>query len=115
MKSVLTTTMVGILLVSMSVGSLRSQAQTAVSWTGGTGDWNLGSNWSGGVVPNNGGGKTYNVTVGSGSAQETVTLNLNTTISDLTLGTTSGSGVTLQSVASDSLAIASGGALTIAN
>src|ERR1700689_5311653 len=108
MKSVLTITMVGILLVSMSVGSLRSQAQTAVSWTGTTGNWNLGSNWSGGVVPNNGGGKTYNVTVGSGAAAETITLNLNATVSDLTLGTTSGNDVTLQSTAGDSLTLASG-------
>jgi hypothetical protein len=115
MKSHLAIRVFAIMLVLMSVGGIRSQAQTAVSWTGGTGNWNLGSNWSGGVVPNNGDGKTYNVTVGSGTAAETVTLNLGATVSDLTLGTTSGNGVTLQSVASDSLTLASGGSLTIAN
>jgi fibronectin-binding autotransporter adhesin len=115
MKATRATKVVGVLLLLLSVGSFRLQAQTAVSWTGTTGNWNLGSNWSGGVVPNNGGGKTYNVTVGSGAAAETITLNLNATVSDLTLGTTSGNDVTLQSTAGDSLTLASGGSLTIAS
>jgi hypothetical protein len=101
------------MLVLLTVGGSRSLAQTAVSWTGSSsGDWNTASDWSSGVVPNNGGGKTYNVTVAPTSSQ-TVSLNLGVTISDLTLGATSGSNVTLQSVASDSLSIANGGSLTV--
>jgi hypothetical protein len=108
MKARLAIRMAAILLVAMSAGVLRLQAQTAVNWTGsGNGNWNTGSDWSGGVVPNNGGGKTYNVTINPGPS-ETVTLNLNTTISDLTLGTAA----TLQSAAGDSLTIASGGSLS---
>jgi len=111
-KSLLAARMVAILLVLMSVG-LRSQGQTAVSWTGTSGgNWNTASDWSGGVVPNNGSGKTYNVTVGPATGQ-TVDLNLGVTVTDLTLGATSGSDVTLQSVAGDSLTIAAAGNLTI--
>jgi hypothetical protein len=112
-KSFLTTRMVAILLVLTSVGGFRSQAQTAVSWTGGSGgNWNTASDWSGGVVPNNGGGKTYNVTINPATSQ-TVDLNLGVTVSDFTLGSASGSDVTLQSVAGDSLTIAAAGSLTI--
>jgi fibronectin-binding autotransporter adhesin len=104
---------VAILLVLLTVGESRPLAQTAVSWTGSSGgDWNTASDWSGGVVPNNGSGKTYNVTVAPSTGQ-TVSLNLGVTISDLTLGSPSGSNVTLQSVASDSLSIANGGSLTV--
>jgi fibronectin-binding autotransporter adhesin len=107
MKARVAVRMVAILLVVMSIGGLRSQSQTAVSWNGGNGGWNTGTDWSGGVVPNNGGGKTYNVTISNGTA-ETVTLDLGVTISDLTLGTSA----TLQSSASNSLTIASGGTFT---
>ncbi len=120
MKSLLSARIATILLVLVillaltSVGSLRTQAQTAVSWTGtSSGDWNTASDWSGGVVPNNGGGKTYNVTINPSTSGEAVSLNLSATVSDLTLGATTGNTVTLQSVASDSLTIASGGNLTI--
>src|SRR5579864_4872107 len=80
------------------------QGQTSVNWNGGNGNWSTAGDWSGGVVPNNGGGKTYNVTISNGTT-ETVTLNLGVTISDLTLGTSA----TLQSSGSNSLTIASGG------
>jgi fibronectin-binding autotransporter adhesin len=108
--------MVTILFVVTSVGGLRLQAQTAVHWTGSSsGNWNTASDWSGGVVPNNGGAKTYNVTISPGTAQ-TVTLNLGVTVTDLTLGSASGgASATLQSVASDSLTIAAGGNLTVAS
>ena len=99
--------MVAFLLVSMSMAGLRSQAQTAVSWNGGSGNWNTPADWSGGVVPNNGGGKTYNVTISNGKA-ETVTLNMGVTLSDLTVG----SSAVLQSGAGDSLNLASGGTFT---
>ena len=84
-----------------------AQAQTGVNWNGGSGNWSASADWSGGVVPNNGGGKTYNVTIGNGTA-ETVTLDLGVTISDLTLGTSA----TLQSSGNNSLTIASGGTFT---
>jgi fibronectin-binding autotransporter adhesin len=99
--------MVATVFAVLSVGALSSQAQTNVTWNGGSGNWSAGGDWSGGVVPNNGAGKTYNVTISNGEA-ETVTLNLGVTISDLTLG----SAATLQSAAGDSLTIASGGTLT---
>jgi len=98
--------MVAVLLVVVTLG-FRSQAQTVVTWNGGNGNWNTPADWSGGVVPNNGGGKTYNVTISNGTA-ETVTLNLGVTISDLTLGPSA----TLQSSGSNSLTIASGGTFT---
>jgi fibronectin-binding autotransporter adhesin len=106
MKSALATRIFAILFVVMSV--ICSQAQTAVSWLPGSGNWSQASFWSGGVVPNNGGGKTYNVTISNGIS-ETVSLNLAVTISDLTMGDLA----TLQSVANESLTIASGGTFTI--
>jgi fibronectin-binding autotransporter adhesin len=105
---------VAMLLVLTSISGLQSWAQTAVSWTGSSsGNWNTASDWNGAVVPNNGGGKTYNVTINPGSSDQTITLNLSATVTDLTLGAASGNDVTLQSVASDSLTIASGGKLTV--
>ena len=98
------TRMCAVLFVLIA-GGVRSRAQTAVSWNGGSGNWNTASDWSGGVVPNNGGGNTYNVTISNNNPN--VTLNLGVTISDLTLG----SSATLQSAANDSLTIASGGSL----
>jgi fibronectin-binding autotransporter adhesin len=112
-KSLPAIRMVAILLILLSVGGLRSQAQTAVSWSGTSGgNWNTASDWTGGVVPNNSGGKTYNVTVNP-EASQTMDLNLGVTVTDLTLGAASGSSVTLQSVAGDSLTLASDGKLTI--
>jgi fibronectin-binding autotransporter adhesin len=105
---------VATVLVVTSMGGLQSRAQTAVNWTGSSsGNWNTASDWSGGVVPNNGGGKTYNVTINPVSSSQTVSLNLGVTVTDLTLGAASGNDATLQSVASDSLTIASGGNLTV--
>jgi hypothetical protein len=74
------------LLATLSLGMLTSHAQTSVSWNGGNGNWSTATDWSGGVVPNNGGSNTYNVSISNGSA-ETVTLDVGVTISDLTLGT----------------------------
>jgi fibronectin-binding autotransporter adhesin len=96
-----------VLFAMLTLALLASQAQTVDNWNGGNGDWNTAGDWSTGVVPNNGGGKTYNVTISNGEA-ETVTLNLGVTISDLTLGASA----TLQSSGSDSLTIASGGTFT---
>ena len=100
--------MMGILLILMSTGTPSSRAQTAVNWIGASsGNWSTSSDWSGGVVPNNGGGNTYNVTINP-SSDQTISLNLGATVSDLTLGS-----AMLQSVAGDSLTIANGGNLTV--
>src|SRR5271169_4088343 len=107
MKARLAIRLATIALVLLSMGRFRLHAQTNVTWDGGGGNWNTPGDWSGGVVPNNGGGRTYNVTISNGEA-ETVSLNLNATVSDLTLGSLA----TLQSVAGDSLSIASGGTLS---
>jgi hypothetical protein len=58
------------------------------SWNGGTGNWNTGSSWTPVGVPANGGGNTFNVTIGTGV--DTVNLNLSPTITSLTVGTSSG-------------------------
>jgi hypothetical protein len=107
MKAKLAIRLATTVLVLLSTGSFRLHAQTNVTWKGGNGNWNTPGDWSGGVVPDNGGGKSYNVTISNGEA-ETIALNLNATVSDLTLGNLA----TLQSVAGDSLTIASGGTLS---
>ena len=107
MKARLATKAITTLLVMVAACVFGAQAQTAVNWNGGNGNWSAGTDWSGGAVPNNGGGKTYNVTISNGTA-ETVTLDLGVTISDLTLGTSA----TLQSSGNNSLTIASGGTFT---
>jgi hypothetical protein len=54
------------------------------TWTlNGNGNWNVGANWSGGVVPNN---NTFDVFIDDGDSAVTVTLNLNTTIGTLSIG-----------------------------
>ncbi len=114
MKSALAK-VVAILLVLMSTTERSLYAQTDVSWIGTTsGNWNTASNWNGGVVPNNGGDTTYDVTINPSTAGQTITLNLNATVTDLTLGSASGgNSVTLGSVANDSLTIAGSGTFTI--
>ncbi len=107
MKAILALRMAVTLLIALSIAALPLHAQTSVNWNGGNGNWTTASDWSGGVVPNNGGGKTYNVTISNGTA-ETVTLDLGVTISDLTLGTSA----ILQSSGNNSLTIAGGGTFT---
>ena len=65
----------------------------AVSWqgptgTGGAGNWSTAGDWTGRVVPNNGGGLFYAVTIGNTATASTVTLNQNAAIDSLTLGST---------------------------
>ena len=81
------------------------------NWNGGTGNWTTNSAWNPGTgFPNNGGGNTYNVTIGTGS--DNVSLNTNVTISSLTLGTTSGSSA-LQNLANSTESLNVLGAFTI--
>src|SRR5260370_46488 len=107
MKARLATKAITTLLVIVAACALSAQAQTAVNGNGGNGNWSASADWSGGAVRNNGGGKTYNVTISNGTA-ETVTVDLGVTISDLTLGASA----TLQSSGNNSLTIASGGTFT---
>jgi hypothetical protein len=79
-----------------------AEAQTTDTWSlGKSGLWNVATDWSAKVVPNNGtpGGATYNVDIVDGKS--TVTLNINAAINDLTMG------------AGNVLAIPTGQSLTI--
>src|SRR5215469_883236 len=60
------------------------------TWNGGTGNWSTSTDWTPNTVPNNGGGNTFNVTIDSGGT-DTVSLDINSTISTLTVGGTAGS------------------------
>ena len=56
------------------------------TWLGGAGNWDNAALWDIGVVPNNGGGDTYNVFIDGGKiANSTVNLNINATIDNLTI------------------------------
>src|SRR5438046_4612565 len=60
-------------------------AQTNATWNGGTGVWNLATNWSGGVVPNNG-ADTFNVFIDGGKVvNSVVTDDLSVTINSLNI------------------------------
>ncbi len=63
-----------------------AQAQVSAVWLGGAANWNNGTMWSNGAPPNNGGGTTYNVFIDDGNAATSdVLLNMNATISNLTV------------------------------
>ena len=80
------------------------------SWNGGTGTWNTGADWTPTGAPNNGGGNTYNVIIGTTS--DTVSLDLNATISSLILGGASGLSI-LQNLANTTESLTINGPLTI--
>lgn len=68
------------ILALLIFASFTSRAHaTEISWTGGSGDWETGSNWSGASVP----GEDDDVTI---DANVTVTINASTTINSLTIG-----------------------------
>jgi fibronectin-binding autotransporter adhesin len=107
MKVKLSTAAIVILLSGFNLGA-RVQAQNVVDWVGGSGvDWSHSANWSGGVVPNNAGGTTYNVTIAPTSPIN-VNLNQSVTVTDLTLGSTAGLIGTLVNPSGDPLTIANG-------
>jgi hypothetical protein len=68
--------------------------QTNSSWNGGTGNWSTSTDWTPNQVPNNAGGNTYDVTIGSGSL-DSVILDQNATVSSLTLGAPTGGNASL--------------------
>src|SRR5215218_3567509 len=55
-----------------------------VTWGGGFAVWNNGANWVGGVVPDNAGANTFNVTISSGMS----TLDINPDVQDFNLNGT---------------------------
>ncbi len=66
--------------------STTLHAQTTASWTAGSGNWSLGTNWNTGTAPINGlplPGDTYNAVINPGSPN-TVTLDVPVTVQDLT-------------------------------
>jgi hypothetical protein len=81
--------------------------QVSAVWMGGTGNWNVPTNWSGGVVPNNGTptGTTYAVFIdnGVGGTNSNVSLNIAAIVDSLTID------------AGDRLGINNGLSLTVVN
>src|SRR5260370_26716819 len=59
------------------------------SWNGGTGNWNVATDWTPNGVPNNGGGNVFNVTNDSGG-KGLGTLNPKTTNDSLGMGSPNG-------------------------
>ena len=101
-----------ILALALAGGAVRARAGTInTAWNGGTGNWNVATDWTPNGVPNNGGGNAYNVTTDSGGT-DLVSLNINATIASLVLGGTTG-GSTLQNLASTAETLAVTGATTI--
>jgi len=56
--------------------------QTNSTWNAGSGNWSTAADWTPNQVPNNGGGNTHNVTIGSNGG---VVLDINATINSLAL------------------------------
>jgi len=95
-------------------GSTQAIQVDAVWIDGAAGNWNTAGNWSGGVVPNNAGGSTYNVKIDNGNTGQnsSVSLNMSATIDNLTID----SGDSLGINTGQTLTLASGaGAGTISN
>ncbi len=92
-----------LVLCSLPVAGLAQTPATA-TWTGGTGDWSVSSNWNPATVPNG----AYDVFINSGA----VTLDQSASIADLTLA----SGQSLSASSGNVLTLSGlGGASTITN
>jgi hypothetical protein len=79
--------------------------QTNSSWNGGTGNWSTSTDWTPNQVPNNGGGNTYDVTIGIANSNVTMDV-LNDTINNLSLEATNSLTIT-----DDTLSLVSGKSL----
>ncbi|GEM_PF-3769849 len=87
--------------------------EIAVSWIGGTGNWNVGANWTGGNVPNT---NSYNVTIDQLNAVVTMDIGAGVTIGQLTIGSTNTSSLTLAGALTlddGDVTVSSPGSLTI--
>src|SRR5215831_11278691 len=74
------------LLLLCEFPNSKTYAQVVATWTDSSGNWSNSANWSTLTVPNNGGGKTYNVVI-NGTGADTITFDASsTTINSLTLG-----------------------------
>ncbi len=98
-----------VLFALLSAGPFcnRTFGDVGATWSGGNGSWNIASEWSGHVVPNNSGSTYYDVLI---DGQPSV-------VSSVTVGTAAPKSVTvteLQVDAGDSVAINSGGTLAVA-
>src|SRR6516225_5126193 len=105
---------VGSLMATLALmgGAIGIHASTInSSWNGGTGNWSVPTDWTPHVVPNNGGGNVYNVTIDSGGS-DLVSLDIHATIASLVLGGTSGSS-TLQNLSGKAESLEVTGATTI--
>lgn len=73
-------------VIVLALQGTSMAVQITATWTGGAGNWNVGGNWSGGVVPNNG-MDTFNVLIDGGNigTNSTVSLDMNATIDNLTI------------------------------
>ncbi|MBV9746156.1 MAG: PEP-CTERM sorting domain-containing protein [Acidobacteriia bacterium] len=68
--------------------SLLPADDVPVSWINPNGgNWSIASNWSTGVVPNNGGGNTYDVTLGPVASRYNVLVDTSPTINSLSIQT----------------------------
>ncbi|MCX5653835.1 MAG: hypothetical protein NTY65_04195, partial [Planctomycetota bacterium] len=75
-----------LLAAALSADQPALAEQIISIWNGGAGNWNTAAGWTPVVVPNNGGGNTYDVRIdGGNAAASNVTLNISPTIDLLTV------------------------------
>ncbi len=95
-KRILTKSIAAFLLACTGTNDLHAQTSvTYIGPTAGNSSWTLGSNWTGGVAPDNGQplpGSTYNATVNVGSVVSLPFTNINLNNFNLFGSTTSGTG-----------------------
>jgi hypothetical protein len=77
----------GAVLASHVLGIALAPADIVLSqWVGGTNaNWGTAANWNPAVVPNNGGGSTYSVSLDDGFAGQLVNINISPTIESLSI------------------------------
>src|SRR3974377_2341647 len=72
------------LILFLGFQCIQASAQQVATWTDATGSWSNPANWSTLTVPNNGGGKTYSVTISSPA--DVIMDATSATIDNVTLG-----------------------------